>query len=214
MTEICPKDKCTGCGACIASCVHSAIKWQIDAEGFKYPFIDNAKCINCAACVRRCPNNKEYEPEEFEKSVFAAYSRKWQEKGSSGGIFSAFAEYVLANGGKVYGAAYHDKLKLEQTSISTKEELVILQGSKYSQSDTADSYNDVKTDLQEGKIVLYCGSPCQIAGLLQVVPRRLQQNLLTIDFVCHGVPSQKAFDKIVSSIQIKYGKVTDFFSAL
>lgn len=214
MTEICPKDKCTGCGACISSCVHSAIKWQIDDEGFKYPIIDNAKCIDCAVCVRRCPNNKEYEPEEFEKSVFAAYSRRWQKKGSSGGVFSAFAEYVLANGGRVYGAAFHDKLKLEQTGISTIDELVKLQGSKYSQSDTADSYNDVKTDLQAGKIVLYCGTPCQIAGLLQVVPRRLQQKLLTIDFVCHGVPSQKAFDKMVNLLQIKYGIVTEFYFRL
>lgn len=211
MIEVCHKEKCSGCGACVNVCAHAAISWSTDEEGFNYPVIDQQKCIDCGLCAKKCPNNSDYQPCEYEKEVYAAYSYTWQKKGSSGGIFSALAEPILREGGIVYGAAYDDDFELSQTRITSIDELPKLQGSKYSQSESRKSFFDAKSDLRDGKKVLYCGTPCQVAGLQNFIPKRLKGNLITVDFVCHGVPSQKAFDKVIESIERQYNTKPDDF---
>ena len=209
MIEVCPKNKCFGCGACINSCTHHAIDWIEDEEGFRYPTIDQDKCVDCGVCALKCPIIYNYEIESFTKEVYAAFSYRWQRQGSSGGVFSALAQSFLPEG-YVYGAAYHDNLQLYQTKVHNLNDLPRLQGSKYSQSESYLSYNEVKKDLIAGKRVFYCGTPCQIAGLLNFIPTNLRSNLFTADFICHGVPSQRAFDRVVETLQERYGKATDF----
>lgn len=211
MIEVCHKEKCSGCGACVNVCAHAAISWSTDEEGFNYPVIDQQKCIDCGLCVKKCPNNSDYQPIEYEKKVYAAYSYSWQKHGSSGGLFSAIAADCLKNGGYVVGAAFDKDFKLSQTVIHDMDDLPKLQGSKYSQSSSYMSFQNVKSLLREGKRVFYCGTPCQIAGLLNFIPKRLQENLLTADLVCHGVPSQRAFDKVVAFIKEQYHTMPEDF---
>jgi len=211
MIEVCHKEKCSGCGACVNVCAHAAISWSTDEEGFNYPVIDQQKCIDCGLCAKKCPNNSDYQPCEYEKEVYAAYSYTWQKQGSSGGLFSAIAAECLKNGGYVVGAAFDKDFQLSQTIIHDINDLPRLQGSKYSQSSSYHSFQEVKVLLQKGEKVFYCGTPCQIAGLLNFIPKRLQENLLTADLVCHGVPSQRAFDKVVSFIKEQYHTMPEDF---
>lgn len=208
--EICPKENCTGCGACLQVCRHSAISFVEDSEGFLYPAVSQDLCIDCGRCSAVCPNNKSYEGIRFEKQSYAVFSKEWQTHGSSGGLFSAFASVILREGGCVFGAGFDSDMQLSQTKVDNLADLGKLQGSKYLQSRSHESYAEVFSLLGAGTPVLYCGTPCQIAGLLSCMSGSLKGRLYTVDFVCHGVPSQKAFDKLLKEMSSRYGKIDDF----
>lgn len=125
-------------------------------------------------------------------------------KSTSGGLFIPIAKSVLSMGGVVFGCAYDENLVAKHIEVETEDGLYRLQSSKYVQSDTRKIYKQVKTELQNGKKVLFSGTGCQVAGLKAFLSKEYE-NLLTIDIVCHGVPSPKLFKNYIDYMGKKLG---------
>lgn len=164
-----------------------------DDEGFLYPKVDTNLCIDCQACVRVCPFHNPAE-EDKPKSVYAAFNtnEEIRKDSSSGGVFTILAEKVINEGGVVFGAKFTDDWQVEIVPTETIEGLAAFRGSKYLQAKMANSLSLAKKYLKEGRKVLFSGTPCQIAGLRHYL-RKDYENLLAVDFVCHGVPSPKVW---------------------
>lgn len=193
--EICERTQCTGCMACVNICNHDAIKIFIDEEGFERPRIDNDLCIECRLCQKTCPINTHPTVNEAKK-VFSGWSKKEEVRlrSSSGGAFTEIAKLVLDRGGFVFGCALNENLQAEHVYVDKLEDLYKrLCGSKYVQSHIGKTYQQVKNLLQQEKLVLFSGTPCQIAGLKNYL-RKDYKNLITVDLICHGVPSPKVFE--------------------
>ena len=199
------KLECAGCRMCEQICPKNAIKMEDDEEGFLRPVVDEDLCINCGLCIKRCPQRNEVEKSRENQTAYAAKIKNIDtlKNSSSGGVFSVLANEYIKNNGKVYGAAYDENFNVMHIGVDTLEGLKKIRGSKYVQSNTLDTYSNVKKDLQEGKQVLYSGTACQIAGLNKFLDKNYE-NLLTVDIVCHGVPSQKLFKKYKEYIENKY----------
>ena len=188
-------DKCTGCGACKAACPLDCISMQESKDGFIYPNINISKCVDCHKCEIACPIEHRCELEYDSEAYGAVYvDHKTLMNSTSGGAFSAIVEYVLSNNGIVYGCAYSKYLKPIHIRINKWEQLHLLNGSKYIQSDTLNTFQTAKEDLENGTLVLYSGTPCQIAGLKSFLGKEYS-NLITVDIICHGVPSYAYFKK-------------------
>ena len=196
-------NNCCGCRACLQKCSFGAITFATDAYGFEYPKIDATLCTNCGLCEKVCPiiNNVQTTNANFCGMAYAL-DPKTKFNGSSGGLFGTFAEAVIAQSGVVFGAAFDEDLKLKTTKAETLEELVPLYKSKYLLCDTSQQFDAIKDELKKGRKVLYCSSPCQIAAL-KLYLKEEYENLLTIDFVCHGVGSQTLFDRSLEHIEKK-----------
>ncbi len=190
-------NKCTACGACAAVCPQHCITVTVNHNGFLYPRINTDECVNCNACEGVCHLNRNVE-NQFEPKAFAVRvnDEAYLRKSTSGGAFSALAEYVLNNSGVVYGCTYIDHLKVKHIRIQTIEDLHLLNGSKYVQSDCSDSFELVRRDLLSKHLVLFSGTPCQVSALRSFLGKD-QENLITVDIVCHGVASQAFFDKYI-----------------
>ncbi len=202
------KENCCGCGACLNICPRSAITMCEDEYGFTYPHIDVDKCISCGMCKTVCAYQNKDIP-QHEKQVYAATTKDDElvMKSSSGGIFAQMAKLVLDDGGVVFGCSLeHEGTKLtpKQIGINSQDKLYKLQGSKYVQSDTKNTYKEAKELLNAGKIVLYSGTPCQIHGLRTFLGKEYQ-NLIAVDIICHGVPSRKMFNDYISYYEKKFG---------
>ena len=201
-------DKCTGCAACFNSCPINAITMQMDNKGFYIPVIDEKKCINCGKCVLTCPViNPKYENESEPECYAVCASDKLREYSSSGGAFGVFAGKILEEDGIVCGAAIDDdNIHVFHKCISNENELVELKKSKYVQSDIGSVYKEIKQYLIKGKKVLFSGCPCQVAGLKNFLGMEYE-NLITIDLICHGTPSQKVLRKYIESSEKRLGKI-------
>lgn len=183
------KQKCTGCMACGDSCPKGCISYKEGQDGFWYPQINHETCIGCFACQRTCPvitpvvRDKSLTP----KSYAAWANREIRSKSASGGAFYALALQVIENGGYVSGAVFEGK-SVKHILTSNADDLQYIQGTKYFQSDTSGIYSQIKSLLKKGNTVLFGGTSCQVAGLLNVVGDN-RDNLITIDLICYGVPS-------------------------
>ena len=196
---------CTGCSACAAACPKDAIALVRDREGFAFPQVDLEKCVRCGICTRTCPMLQEREPRPL-PAAFAAWNREAdiRRDSSSGGAFSALADYVLEGGGVVFGAALDGKQHLRHTACFRKEDLWRLRGAKYVQSDLEGVFREVRKCL-ETRQVLFSGTPCQVDGLYRYLGRR-PENLTTCDLVCHGVPSPGVWEDMARYIEKKRGR--------
>lgn len=184
---------CTGCRACEKVCVKEAISMVKNAEGFRYPKIDETKCIDCGRCREICPAENAVELRQPLKEYAAVHKDKRILKdSSSGGVFTALADMVFEKGGVVVGCVLDKDFYAKQVIVRNSKELSECRGSKYVQSDTKDTYPQVKKLLEDGVFVLYTGTPCQIAGLKNYLGHDYD-HLLTADFICHGVPSPELF---------------------
>lgn len=196
MINITDKSNCCGCSACMSICSRNAITMREDAEGFIYPHVDKNLCIDCGLCEKVCPIQYRDATTEFHKPVgYFAGRLKCKEdllKSSSGGFFWALADYVISLHGVVVGAEYSDNLVVRHNFAYTLEECSKFQGSKYSQSNVIGVFPKIRNLLQSDKIVLFSGTPCQIEGL-NCYLRKPYDNLITMDVVCHAVPSPKFF---------------------
>lgn len=195
---ICDPAACCGCMACADKCPHGAITPKKDKYGFVYPEIDASVCTQCGACQRTCPNNREFSSEA--KKAYAAYNKNTEErlKSSSGGMFVLLAKAVLDEGGAVFGAGYDESFLPTHVLCESKETLSSLMGSKYAQSNTSGIWKKVKEQLEADLPVLFSGTPCQCAALHSYLGREYPK-LLTVDFICHGVPSQKLLQDYYSN---------------
>ena len=189
MIDIKEKKNCCGCEACVQRCPKSCITMREDNEGFLYPEIDKDICIDCGLCEKVCPVINQAE----ERKPLAVYAAKHKDEqirmaSSSGGAFTAIAERVIDEGGVVFGAKFNQDWNVVHSYTETKEGLGTFRGSKYVQSRIGESYKEAEGFLKAGRKVLFSGTPCQIAGL-KCFLRKEYDNLLTVDFICHGVPS-------------------------
>ena len=194
MPKLCTKDRCCGCTACAAVCAQDAISFVEGGDGFSYPAVDQGKCVECRRCEQVCLGLAEYPPLATRNVVAAQtnYDRILQTS-SSGGVFSMLARKVLARGGVVYGAAFASDFKtVQHRRIDQLEDLALLQGSKYLQSNVVGVFRKVKGDLEAGKDVLFSGTPCQVAGLRAFLGCD-SKSLLCVEVICHGVPSPLAW---------------------
>ena len=192
---------CCGCKACEHICAHQAISFHFDNEGFWYPSINETNCVQCGLCENVCPMEKTdamLHP-QGKAYAFQLLDKEKLLNSSSGGVFYAIASTILRENGVVYGAAFEGKV-VKHKRVESLSDIIDLMGSKYVQSDTVDTYNQVKKDLNVGKKVFYTGTPCQIAGL-KLYLRKDYENLLTADLVCHGTPSPKILEDTISHIE-------------
>ena len=206
MITITEKEKCTGCGACYNCCPKNAIVMESDQEGFLYPVIEEKKCIDCKLCEKICPIN--VNQKEQKESIFCyggfIKEQKIRTESSSGGIFTAIAQQVLSQNGVVFGAAFSNDFKsVKHIAIKNIGELDKFRGSKYVQSEINNTYKQVKEILKTGKQVLFSGTPCQVAGLTSYLGKKYS-NLITIDFICHGVPSPLVWRKYTEEVEHNY----------
>lgn len=198
--------RCTGCGACMSGCPRDAITMARDKEGFAYPAIDKEKCVRCGHCTAVCPILHEREPKSL-PAAFAAWNRDEgiRRDSTSGGVFTALADYVLESGGVVYGAAMDGRQHLRHIACFRKEDLWRLRGAKYVQSDLGETFREIKAVLAAGRAVLFSGTPCQVDGLYRYLGCR-PEKLITCDLVCHGVPSPGVWEDMARSIETRRHK--------
>lgn len=193
MVKLSEKKDCCGCAACAQRCPRHAISMAEDGEGFVYPTVDASTCIDCGLCEEVCPMVNPNEQKEPLK-VYAAKNkdRETRELSSSGGLFIALAERVIAAGGVVFGVAFDGKWEAHHVAATTVEELRPMMRSKYIQSRVENTFAEAERYLKRGRRVMYTGTPCQIAGLKRFL-REEYGNLLAVDVICHGVPSLKVW---------------------
>lgn len=202
--------QCTGCGACLAGCPRKCISMIEDVEGFLYPKIDKSTCISCNLCAKVCPALKENIINTYEKKYFGLINKnEYQIKSStSGGFFIAAASLILSRGGYIAGCVIKDNCAIHIVT-NREEDVKKMQGSKYVQSNIGGIHSEIKALLDGGKKVLFTGTPCQTSGLISYLGKPYD-NLLCVDIICHGVPSQKFLTACVDFYEKKFkAKIVD-----
>lgn len=235
MIRLSEKKDCCGCGGCSNACPVHCIEMKADAEGFLYPEVDEAACIGCGLCEQVCPVLRAEEDVPFSQAAYLLQYRneKVRRQSTSGGAFTAIARYVTDRGGVVYGAAFDENLRVHHTSATSPAGLQIFRNSKYVQSDTEKTFTEVRAHLRAGRLVCYSGTPCQIEGLLSfLMPKApektetadaakdradgssadaekksdpLLDRLITVDVVCHAVPSPLVWERYLEMQRKKLG---------
>ena len=202
--KICDEALCTGCMMCAEVCPKSAIDYRTNVQGFWYPHIEERKCIGCKKCEKVCPINIDNKYKKTD-DIVAAWNRDKDIRlsSTSGGVFYSLAKCVLDNGGVVYGAALDASNEVYHKRIASIDELHLLSGSKYVQSNNGGCYRKVKDDLTGENMVLFSGTPCQVSALKSFLGKEYK-NLICIDIVCHGVPSPRVFKDYVDYVSRKY----------
>lgn len=206
------KEECYGCNACLNICPTSAIHMEPDAEGFLYPVIDQQKCIQCKQCIKVCPIHNiiksDSTKKKFNQRYFAVQhtDKDVVEKSSSGGMFTALSDCVLAHGGIVYGAAFDMDFKVIHKRTNNIEIRNSLRGSKYIQSDMSTICQMILDDLSQNKLVLFTGTPCQVASVRNFIlmHKHTLENLILCDFICHGVASPKVWSSYINYFNQKF----------
>ena len=202
ISEIISKDKCTGCELCANVCNHNAIKMVSDDMGFYYPDINEA-CIECNLCKIKCNERLIKTDNYLEPETYAAWSKdkNIRYNSTSGGLFSEFANEIIRMGGCVVGAQYNEDNLVEHVLVENLIGIEKIRQSKYIQSRSGNIYQIVKKMLNENRYVAFCGTPCQVAALNSYLGHRTFDRLITIDFICRGVNSPKAFKAWLNEIE-------------
>lgn len=211
------ESQCTGCGCCVNICSnHGAIRMQKNEEGFYYPTIDEDKCVNCGLCVKACPlvNLKTDKLEKLPDALLA-YAKKAEtlKKVTSGGVFTAVAEYLLsAENAAVVGASYDSGFHVIHRVVDNIENVQYLTRSKYIQSKAWEVYEEIKERLISGQTILFCGMACQIYGIKSYLAtkRVSMEKLYTMDLVCHGVPSDNLIDSYLQMLTEHYNSEVEY----
>lgn len=203
MIKIEDKSKCSGCHSCYTACPKHCITMIEDQEGFWYPEVDKNQCIDCGLCEKRCPILNDMKVDN-QPQAYACYNKdeSIRKESSSGGVFTLLATLVIEHGGIVYGASFNDENMVEHIEVDNVKDLSKLRGSKYVQSRIGDTYLKVREYLNQGRLVYFSGTPCQIDGLLAYLNKKYG-NLILQDIICHGVPSPKVWKKYLEQFNIE-----------
>lgn len=212
INPILDKKKCCACSACVQICKHNAIVMAEDEYGFVYPIIDQSLCVDCGLCEKVCPMNN-----NFTQTPIETFACAWKNNDivncASGGVFSCTASHIISQEGVAFGCILkniEEKKIVQIESAHDFSKLQQMQGSKYVQADVKNTFQEAKRTLDNGTLVLYSGTPCQIAGLKNYL-RRDYENLYTIDLICHGVPNAKIFQSYIAYLEKqKKQKIVDF----
>lgn len=205
MPTLANRDICTGCMACMNACAKGALSFVKDNEGFLQPYVDTNKCVECGLCERTCPEIQgKYHLNTLSVDVYAGWNKTDRRISSSGGAFSSIARYVLDKGGYIYGATLDEKLICKHIEVDDIDGLKKLRGSKYIQSYIGMVYKEVKRHLLCDQYVLFTGTPCQVSGLKSYLGKDFEK-LITIDLICHGVPSQEVFSSYIAKLEKRLG---------
>lgn len=196
MIKITDKTDCCGCAGCYTICPQNCISMNADEEGFLYPVVDTEKCTECGLCVKVCPEINPVSEQPLPQNAYLVQHKNDQirKESTSGGAFTAIAEYVISQGGIVFGVAYTENFEVIHRYVETTEELRLFRNSKYVQSKIGNTFQQAKAFLKQGKLVCFSGTPCQIEGLKKFL-RREYENLITVDVVCRAVPSPLVLEK-------------------
>ena len=199
------KKDCNGCGVCALKCPKKAITMQYDNEGFLYPIINKNKCISCDLCKKICPN-VDYKKNTDNKCYIAINKNKSElMNSSSGGCFLPIAKYIISKDGYVFGAVYDKNLNVHHEYANKTSDLKQFQGSKYVRSNLKNSFEKIKEFLEEGKYILFSGTPCQCQGLRTYLGKNYT-NLYTCEVICHANPSPKVFKYYKKNLESKKNK--------
>lgn len=204
---------CSGCSSCSVLCPYQAITMQRDSQGFLYPVIDNDKCTNCGICLKVCPHNQERCNQPLKVYAAKHADKEDQISSTSGGFAAALSESIIDRKGTVYGVVLTDDFKIETHRASNKQELYAFKGSKYVQTNNLEIFRDVATDLRNGLSVAYFGSSCHVDGLQRYLNLLHidTSRLVTVDFLCHGVPSPLIFEEYVKFVARKSGPPRTYY---
>ncbi len=209
MIQINDKKNCCGCGACSNICPKNCINMKYDEEGFTYPDIDSTNCVNCGLCEKVCPISNYSKPKNSlqEAAIVQNRDKTVLQESTSGGFFSVIAEYVIEKGGVVFGVSIDEEYKVKHIYVDSKNELCRFRNSKYVQSDVGTSFVDVKKFLEEGRIVCFSGTPCQVYALTKYLGKDYQ-NLILVDVVCRAVPSPGVWNRYIKMKEKKLGSLS------
>lgn len=199
MIEICNKEHCSGCGACTNACPKQCIIMSEDEIGHFFPEIDQDNCVDCGLCKRICPAINEPQ-KNIAPFAYAAVSKNNNEyiTSSSGGAASVFSRHIIDNGGVVYGCTGTNGTDVCHIKVNNADDLWKLKGSKYVESRLGDTFKNIRNDLEDGKMVLFIGTPCQVAGAKSLFSK--YDSFYCVDLICHGVPSQKLLKEHISNV--------------
>lgn len=191
MIDICKKEICTGCSLCANVCAKKSISMQtIDDLGHLYPVVNQNTCVDCGLCRKVCPSINIL-PKQKPLECYAAWAKDAEDykSSTSGGAASVLSQYIINKGGVVYGCAMFPNVEVKHIRVDNIIDLKKHKESKYVQSNIFDVLPTIKTDVKEGKKVLFIGTPCQCAGVKNLFKEQ-PDNLYLVDLVCHGIPSQ------------------------
>ena len=209
MIQIINKEQCCGCTACASICSHDAIMMKPDGLGFLYPVVDKDKCVECGLCEKVCAFTDNYDRSLnlLQPLAFAVRHKNMHEieTSRSGAAFIALSDWVLAQGGVVYGVGYAEHFRVVHKRAVNKKERDEFKGSKYVQSDLNTVFREIKRDLKSGLLVLFSGTPCQTSGLCSYIGKQLRRKLYVIDIVCHGVPGPYIWRDYLACLEEKKG---------
>lgn len=206
MIQVSKKQDCCGCSACVQRCPRHCISMKEDAEGFLYPDVDMTQCIDCGICEKVCPWLNLHEKSKIQDVLGAKnIDRKERMESSSGGVFIALAKKVIENGGVVFGAVFNECWEVVHTYAENLKDVKSMMGSKYMQSRMENSYREAEGFLKRGRTVLFTGCPCQITGLHNYLGKEYH-NLISVDFLCHGVPSPGVWRKYLTEVSTSFPK--------
>ena len=216
MPELAKYKECTGCMACVDNCPQQALQCTLNEEGHIVPVFDETKCVNCGVCEKTCPvvSKINYSSSPLSKA-YAAWAKDdgLRKRSATAGAFASLAQRILYEGGYVCGAANVDGIHVKHICIDNIEDLHLLQGSKYTQSDATGIYKIVYKHLKVGDTVLFSGTGCQVAGLYGFLGKRSYEGLLyTVDLICGGVPSRLLIDKFIENEPFHTKRIISFRS--
>ena len=194
------RDHCTGCGACKAVCPKAAISFKPDQEGFPSPVICQEECIHCGLCEKTCPALHSPEMNKIQDAyAFQIKDNDALKDSTSGGVFTALSREIFRRGGVVYGCVWDEEYNAIVRKAENEEEMKPMRGSKYVWSWAGDTFPEIKAFLESGRIVMFTGLPCQVAGLKNYLKKEYEQ-LYLVDFFCGGSPSPYAFQEYLKTI--------------
>lgn len=203
MERICENEKCYGCGACYVICPKNAISMKEDVvTGHFRPIINESKCINCGLCVKHCPANHTY---KFVDNMvtYAAYRTEPDKQigSSSGGVAAALYELAISKEWSIIGTVIDSDFRVKMQLSNDKQAIESFKGSKYVQAYTIEALTELKRTLKEDKNVLFIGTPCECEAARSVANGN-EEKLLTVDLICHGVPSNKILNDYIKWIPL------------
>jgi len=199
------ESKCCGCMACMNVCQHQAISMIENEKGFIMPFVDINKCVDCGLCLNVCDFRKEHKNNSNIEHAYSLVANDTEtlKESTSGGAFTVFSDVILSEGGIVIGAVMENDFTVRHILTTSFETRNRMRGSKYVQSDVSEIYKETRESLKKGQHVLFSGTPCQCAALRSYLGKDYD-NLIVVDFLCHGVPNNKMFKEHIEYLNAYY----------